>query len=135
MQMTGTLQTTTETTNLNPALGTTPPGAPAPDLQAQLTMLMQKVTQLEQEKEQLKAANKAPPKALKLDISEKGVVMVRGLQRFPVSLYRSQWERLLEPGMVTRIQEFIKANASKLERLEAASKAAKAASEATDDKE
>jgi hypothetical protein len=47
-------------------------------------------------------------------VSEKGGVSVYGLGRFPVTLYRSQWEALIEfiqSGAVTR---FIEANADLL---------------------
>lgn len=47
-----------------------------------------------------------------LKVSSKGGVSVYGLGRFPVTLYLSQWEKLL--GMVPEIKAFIKANESKL---------------------
>lgn len=36
------------------------------------------------------------PRVLSTKISEKGGVQVSGLGRFPLTLYRSQWERLFE---------------------------------------
>ena len=42
-----------------------------------------------------------------LKVSSKGGVSVYGLGRFPVTLYLSQWEKLL--GMVPEIKAFIKA--------------------------
>jgi hypothetical protein len=47
-----------------------------------------------------------------MKVSEKGTLSVYGLGRFPVSLYRSQWERLL--GMSEQIKKFIQDNAGKL---------------------
>lgn len=52
------------------------------------------------------------PKALTLKVSDKGALSVYGLGRFPVTLYRGQWERLLdhEPA----IRAFIAANTALL---------------------
>lgn len=36
-----------------------------------------------------------PAQRLTVKVNEKGTVSVYGLQRFPVTLYPSQWERLL----------------------------------------
>lgn len=49
---------------------------------------------------------------LSLKVSEKGGVSVYGLGRFPVSLYRSQWERLLDEA--DTIRAFLAANADRL---------------------
>jgi hypothetical protein len=51
---------------------------------------------------------KQPPRGLTLKVSEKGGLSVYGLGRFPVTLYKEQWTRLL--GMAEEIREFIKAN-------------------------
>lgn len=53
------------------------------------------------------------PKALTLKVSEKGAVSVYGLGRFPITLYRSQMERLLAHS--AEIKAFITAHADKLE--------------------
>ncbi len=45
-------------------------------------------------------------------VSQKGGVSLYGLGRWPVTLYQSQWERLLESG--EELRGFMKANASKL---------------------
>lgn len=58
----------------------------------------------------LQAANK--PKTLSMKVSAKGALSVYGLGRFPVTLYGSQWERLL--GAANDIRAFIQANASLL---------------------
>ena len=49
---------------------------------------------------------------LTLKISNKGAVSMYGLGRFPVTLYRTQWERLI--GEVEHIKGFIEANANLL---------------------
>jgi hypothetical protein len=47
-------------------------------------------------KEQLIAllAKANEPKRLTMKVSEKGALSIYGLGRFPVTLYRGQWERL-----------------------------------------
>ena len=57
-------------------------------------------------------ANQAQPKRITMKVSEKGGLSVYGLGRFPVTLYRSQWERLF--AAQAEIEAFIKANASLL---------------------
>lgn len=47
-----------------------------------------------------------------LKVSDKGGVSVYGLGRFPVTLYKEQWTRLLD--MADEIRAFIKENDSKL---------------------
>jgi hypothetical protein len=50
----------------------------------------------------------APQGRLTLKVNEaKGTVSIYGLQRFPVSLYPSQWERVL--GMVDQIKAVLPA--------------------------
>lgn len=60
----------------------------------------------------LQAQKSNQPRALTFKISEKGAVCVYGLQRFPVTLYGSQWERLIEA--MPKLKEFIEANQDKL---------------------
>jgi len=71
---------------------------------------------LKVELERLRAENeslkKTSSKGLSLRISEKGGLSVYGLGRFPVTLYKEQWLRLLE--MTDDIHAFIKANESSL---------------------
>lgn len=52
------------------------------------------LAELRAENERLKAAN--APKALTFKVSAKGGVSVYGLQRFPVTLYKDQWARVLQ---------------------------------------
>ena len=55
---------------------------------------------------------------LSCKVSEKGAVAVYGLGRFPVTLYQSQWERLVEFVKSGAIDRFIEANNDKLSRKE-----------------
>ena len=71
--------------------------------------LQAEVNRLRAENEALK---KSSSKGLSLRVSEKGGVSVYGLGRFPVTLYREQWLRLLD--MAEEIRAFINANASQL---------------------
>lgn len=60
----------------------------------------------------LEAAKASRVRDLTLKISEKGALSVYGLGRFPVTLYKSQWHRLL--GKVNAISEFLAVNDDKL---------------------
>jgi len=68
------------------------------------------------ELERLRAENEAlkqrSSRAVSLKVSEKGGVSVYGLGRFPVTLYKEQWEKLLE--MADDIRAFLRENAAKL---------------------
>lgn len=67
---------------------------------------------LKKELERLRAENerlkKGGTKGLSLKVSEKGGVSVYGLGRFPVTLYKEQWKKLLD--MSEEIRNFIEAN-------------------------
>ena len=67
------------------------------------------------------ALKKTSAKGLTLKVSEKGGVSVYGLGRFPVTLYKEQWAKLLD--MAEEIRAFIKANESKLKAKESAQSA------------
>lgn len=72
---------------------------------------------LKAEIERLKAENSALKKApargvLSMKVSEKGALSVYGLGRFPVTLYKEQWIKLL--GVSDEIREFIQTNDSRL---------------------
>lgn len=58
------------------------------------------------------AQAKANERKLSLKVSEKGAVSLYGMGRFPVTLYGTQWERLIEAA--PQITAFLKANASLL---------------------
>lgn len=49
---------------------------------------------------------------LTLKVSDKGALSVYGMGRWPVTLYRGQWERLINAA--TEITAFIEANADRL---------------------
>lgn len=61
-------------------------------------------------------ANKTTSNGIK--VSDKGAVSVYGLGRFPVTLYKSQWETLI--ALVPEITAFIEANKSLLKEKPAA---------------
>jgi hypothetical protein len=75
---------------------------------------------LKKEIERLRAENEALKKPargqMSLKVSEKGALSVYGLGRFPVTLYREQWEKLL--GMADEIRTFIHENAGALKKKE-----------------
>jgi hypothetical protein len=57
----------------------------------------QKLARLEAENRALKEEiSQRKPGELRLKISEKGGLSVYGLGRFPVTLYKEQWKRLLD---------------------------------------
>jgi hypothetical protein len=68
------------------------------------------------ELERLRAENEAlkakVTRATSIKVSEKGAVSVYGLGRFPVTLYKEQWLKLL--GMADDIRKFIAENESRL---------------------
>jgi hypothetical protein len=71
---------------------------------------------MEAELARLKAENEALKKrterATGLKVSEKGGVSVYGLGRFPVTLYKEQWLKLLD--MADDIRAFLKENEARL---------------------
>jgi hypothetical protein len=75
---------------------------------------------LKRELERLRAENerlkKGSSKGLSLKVSEKGGVSVYGLGRFPVTLYKEQWKKLLD--MSDEIRSFIDENDSQLKAKE-----------------
>lgn len=75
---------------------------PDEDLQAELA-------RLKAENEQLKSQR---GRAVSLKVSEKGGVSVYGLGRFPVTLYKEQWTKLL--SMTDELRAFIKEHESEL---------------------
>ena len=72
------------------------------DVQAELA-------RLKEENERLKARQ---TRAVSLKVSEKGGLSVYGLGRFPVTLYKEQWTKLLD--MAEDIRAFLKENDSRL---------------------
>jgi hypothetical protein len=68
-----------------------------------------RIAHLEAQIARMRAANQ---RKLTLKVSTKGAVSVYGMGRWPVTLYQSQWERLLD--MADTIRDFIKDNADAL---------------------
>jgi hypothetical protein len=71
--------------------------------------LKAELERLRSENERLKART---TRGVSLKVSEKGGVSVYGLGRFPVTLYKEQWSRLLD--MADDIRVFIRENDAKL---------------------
>ena len=75
---------------------------------------------LKAELERLRAENEKlkqrGSRAVSLKVSEKGGVSVYGLGRFPVTLYKEQWAKLLD--MADEIRAFIQDNQDKLKTKE-----------------
>ena len=71
---------------------------------------------LKAELERLRSENAALKKGtsggIRMKVSEKGALSVYGMGRFPVTLYKEQWLRLLD--MSDEIRSFIAANEAKL---------------------
>ena len=76
--------------------------------------------ELKAELAKLKAENEAlkarTSKGISLKVSEKGGVSVYGMGRFPVTLYKEQWIKLL--GFGEEIKKFIEENDSQLKAKE-----------------
>lgn len=73
----------------------------------------QKLARLEAENKALKdQLEQRKPGQLRLKISEKGGLSVYGLGRFPVTLYKEQWKRLLEHA--DEIKRFLQENEQQL---------------------
>ena len=71
------------------------------------------IERLRSENESLKKPTRGQ---MSLKVSQKGALSVYGLGRFPVTLYREQWDKLL--GMATEIRNFIKENDEVLKKKE-----------------
>jgi hypothetical protein len=75
---------------------------------------------LKAEIERLRSENESLKKPargqMSLKVSEKGGLSVYGLGRFPVTLYREQWEKLL--GMAEEIRAFIRDHDQALKKKE-----------------
>jgi len=75
--------------------------------------LQAEIERLRAENESLKA-KKAP--RVNIKVSEKGAVSVYGMGRFPVTLYKEQWLKLLD--MSSEIRAFIAENDERLKAKE-----------------
>lgn len=84
-----------------------------------ITMASEEELQAEIERLRAENANLKKPAQrgqISMKVSEKGALSVYGLGRFPVTLYREQWEKLL--GVSDQIREFIASHDSELKRKE-----------------
>lgn len=74
------------------------------------------------ELEKLRAENEAlkkkkgTPGTLSMKVSEKGALSIYGMGRFPVTLYKEQWLKLL--GITEDIKKFIEENDERLKTKE-----------------
>ena len=71
------------------------------------------LARLREENERLKARQN---RSVHMKVSEKGGLSVYGLGRFPVTLYKEQWTKLL--AMADDIRTFLKENDAKLKSKE-----------------
>lgn len=76
------------------------------DIQAELERLRQENASLK----------KGAAKGVSLKVSEKGGLSVYGLGRFPITLYKEQWTRLLD--LAEEIREFLRTHDSELKTKE-----------------
>jgi hypothetical protein len=76
------------------------------DLRAELARLQQENAALKQ----------GAARGISMKVSEKGGLSIYGLGRFPVTLYKEQWTKLLD--MSDEIRRFIAANEGKLKSKE-----------------
>ncbi len=74
------------------------------------------ITRLRAENERLKDQRQS---RVSLKVSEKGGVSVYGLGRFPVTLYKEQWTKLLD--MAGEIRDFLRAHDAELKTKDAKS--------------
>jgi hypothetical protein len=77
--------------------------------------LKAELERLKAENEALKS-NKARSGTLSMKVSEKGALSVYGMGRFPVTLYKEQWLKLL--GIAEEIKKFIADNDDRLKTKE-----------------
>jgi hypothetical protein len=68
--------------------------------------------ELERLRSENAALKKGATSGIRMKVSEKGAVSVYGMGRFPVTLYKEQWLKLLD--MSSDIRAFIAANEAEL---------------------
>lgn len=75
---------------------------------------------MREELERLRAENaalkKTSAKGISMKVSEKGGLSIYGLGRFPITLYKEQWTKLLD--MADDIRAFLQANDAQLKAKE-----------------
>ena len=72
--------------------------------------------ELERLRNENAALKKGASSAIRMKVSEKGALSVYGMGRFPVTLYKEQWLRLL--NMSDQIRTFIAENDTRLKAKE-----------------
>jgi hypothetical protein len=72
--------------------------------------------ELERLRRENAALKRSSSSGIRMKVSEKGAVSVYGMGRFPVTLYKEQWIKLLD--MADEIRAFIAANESQLKAKE-----------------
>ena len=72
--------------------------------------------ELERLRKQNEALKKGASDSIRMKVSEKGGVSVYGMGRFPVTLYKEQWLKLLD--MSDEIRAFIAENEARLKAKE-----------------
>ena len=70
--------------------------------------------ELERLRKENEALKKGASSGIRMKVSEKGAVSIYGMGRFPVTLYKEQWLRLLD--MSAEIRAFIAENEAHLKR-------------------
>ena len=73
--------------------------------------MKEELERLRRENEELKQSRKRGG-ALNLKVSQKGAVSLYGMGRFPVTLYKEQWLKMLD--FAEEIRAFVKANEGQL---------------------
>ena len=68
--------------------------------------------ELERLRKENEALKKGASSSVRIKVSEKGALSVYGMGRFPVTLYKEQWLKLLD--MADEIQAFITAHQAEL---------------------
>ena len=68
--------------------------------------------ELERLRRENEALKKSRPEGVRMKVSEKGAVSIYGMGRFPVTLYKEQWLKLL--NMSDEIRTFIAENEAQL---------------------
>ena len=70
--------------------------------------------ELERLRKENEALKKSASSTIRMKVSEKGAVSIYGMGRFPVTLYKEQWLKLLD--MSAEIRAFIAANEVQLKK-------------------
>jgi hypothetical protein len=108
--------------NASPVVVATSPVS-KPQLSPEVQAMMAEIARLKAENEALTKSK--PESKPSIRVTDKGGISVYGIGRFPVTLYRKQWVKLL--ALADEIRAVIEANTARLDASEAAHAATKAA--------